>query len=265
MGDTVTVQVSLSPLSYQLSGLSLFLDYDSTALALVDGEPGASGIQPFELNAGLLSGGVQVLENRLAAGARGKINLSVGSLAFDRGISLNIGTLRFATPKDTVTALTISNDRATNRRTVLINAADGSTISPNLPTQPSRVVIQNYRVNGRVSFQGRVSNLDLPARVDLRGPRGLPLATAYSPANDQDKNREGVQLTLDKGGGFSLIQVPPGTYAIFVKAFHYLRGRVTGDSVRVGPGLSPAPLTFRWVSATSTAFSDLRGGDESPT
>ena len=123
------------------------------------------------------------------------------------------------------------------------------------------MVIRNYRVNGSVRLQERTSNLDLSAQIDLRQPNGLSLPTPYAPANDQDKNRDGVQLTLDRGGGFSLIQVPAGRYAVFAKAFHYLRGRVVGDSITVGTGSPAAPLAFRWVSAGGTAHTELRGGD----
>lgn len=256
VGDTVTIRVSLNPLGYRLRGLSLFLDYHPRALALVDAEAGP-GVQPFALNPALPPG--DVLENRLAG--EGKINLSVGSLTSDQGLALEIGTLRFVALRDTVAALSISSDAAGNRRTALIDASDGSALSPNLPPQPASVVIRNYRVNGSVRFQGRSANLDLQAQIDLRQPNGLPLSTPYAPANDQDKNREGVQLTLDRGGGFSLIQVPAGRYAVFAKAFHYLRGRVTGDSITVGPGAPAAPLTFRWVSSGGTVHTELRGGD----
>ncbi|MBI2950898.1 VCBS repeat-containing protein [bacterium] len=257
VGDTVTVRVSLNPLGYRLRGLSLFLDYHPRALSLLDADAGRPGVQPFALNSALPPG--DVLENRLAG--EGKINLSVGSLTSDQGLALEIGVLQFVALRDTVAALGISGDAAGNRRTALIDASDGSALSPNLPPQPASVVIRNYRVNGAIRFQGRSANLDLSAQVDLRQPNGLPLSAPYAPANDQDKNRDGVQLTLDRGGGFSLIQVPAGRYAVFAKAFHYLRGRVTGDSVTVGPGSPAAPLAFRWVSAGGAAYTELRGGD----
>ncbi|MSS70130.1 MAG: hypothetical protein EXS64_01425 [Candidatus Latescibacteria bacterium] len=259
VGDTVTVRVSLNPLGYRLSGLSLFLDYHPRALGLLDGDPTKPGAQPFILPQ--TSGGAQVLENRLAGDVAGRINLSVGALSPDQNLSLEVGTLRFVALRDTVASLAISSDAAGNRRTVLIDASDGSAFSPNLPPQPASVVIRNYRVNGSVRFQGRTANLDLPVQIDLRQSNGLPLATPYAPANDQDKNRSGVQFALDGSGRFSLIQVPAGRYAVFVKAFHYLRGRVVGDSIAVGPG-SPGPLlAFRWVSSAGATSNELRGGD----
>ena len=261
VGDTVSVRVTLDPLSFALSGISLFLDFDSTAVTVLDGIPEEAGLQPFALNTDLLSGGMQVLENKVVADTTGMINLSVGSLSLSDGLTLEIGTISFATAKDTVTTLAISNDVANNRRTVLINSADGSAISPNLPQQAATLVVQNYRIKGGVGFQGRTTDLDLDVRVDLRKTDGLPLSTAYTPANDQDKNREGIQLTLDEGGEFSLIQVPAGTYAAYVKAFHYLRGRVTGDSLTVGPDTTLSTISFQWVSSAGAVFNELRGGD----
>ncbi len=92
---------------------------------------------------------------------------------------------------------------------------------------------------------------------------GLPDSVAYQPPNDLDLNRPGVQLRLGTDGSFVMEQVPGGTYGLFAKTFHYLRSRISTDSLVVNDSTGVSGnISFSWVGIdTSFTSTELRAGD----
>ncbi len=269
IGDSLEVSISLIPLDQTVSGVSLYLNYDATALSVVDADPARSGVQAIDP-------GVQknnVLENRLHNDLAGGINYSLGSpnnvslgsfmgTAADTG-RIALGTVRFMALKDTVTHISVVDSPSVNRQTAVIEQGTGGVVLPYLVPGSYVVDISGVRIFGRVHFQGRNGSSTAMLRVDLRSSNGSVVPdSVYRPPNDLDQNpANGVQIVPDSTGGFSLSQVPQGTYAIYVKSFHYLRGQALGDSIAVGTS-SPPELSFYWRSSADSAATDtLRGGD----
>jgi photosystem II stability/assembly factor-like uncharacterized protein len=261
VGDSIAVAVSLIPLDHEISGVSLFLNYDKTALSILDADPQEAGIQPIYPAASTLLSS-QVLENRLNKGLEGHINYSIAGFTAADSSRVDLGSLRFVALKDTLTFITVVDSPSVNRSTVVIEQGTGSVVAPYLFPGTYGLNIQGVRLFGRVVLQGRNGQSGATLRVDLRKSNGTGLDTLYRPSNDLDQNfANGVQIRSNDAGQFEIIQVPSRTYSVFVKAFHYLRSRVSGDSVVVGVA-SPPELQFKWVSSTGVVVTDtLRGGD----
>ena len=255
--------VSLDPLDFDVSGVSLYLDYDSTAVSLLDGQPTEEGLQAFLPPESILENSQVLLENRLNGGVKGKINYSLASFnAPDTG-NVDLGILRLVTLKDTLTTLTVVDSPSVNRRTAVVEEGSGQIILPYIVPRNYGLRIQGVRIFGRVRLQGRGGTHATDLRVDLRRPDGSALPdTIYSPANDGDQNpANGVQLGSGPDGRFTVLNVPAGTYDIYAKGYHYLRSRVVGDSVVVD-STTPPELRFYWRSSTGDVVADtLRGGD----
>jgi len=262
--DTIEVTVRLNPADQDIQSFSLFLDYDRRALTALDADATETGIQPFEVDS-VLASQAQVLENvHDTTTSTGLIDYGLGFLPTLSAEPVPIGKLRFVSLRDTTTRVRFVNDAAANRETATTLRNDGSTETP-FVLPATTLVLQNHRVWGRVAFQEDTEGLDLNVRFDLTQNVvvGTSLAVPYAPPNDLDLNANGVQTKLKPDGSFLLQQVPTGTYGLFVKAFHFLRGRVSTDSLVVNDSLGvAADVTFEWISFdSSNVTSSLRAGD----
>ncbi len=267
--DTIEVTARVTSIDHKPSGLSLFVDYDTRALTLLGADAVDSGIQPFAVDTTLLAQAI-VLQNRVdttTTSGTGQIDLTFGFLPDLGSEAASLGTLRFVTLRDTTTRIRVVNDTSTVRQSALTDSV-GALILPFI-TPAATLVIQNHKVRGALTFQGRSDNLDVEARFDLTqndsAGTGTALAgsVAYQPPNDLDLTRTGVQLQLGADGSFVLEQVPGGTYGLFAKTFHYLRARISTDSLVVNDSTGVSGnAVFSWVGIdTSFMSTELRAGD----
>lgn len=262
-GDTVQVSVSVVPLDYAVSGVSLYLNYSPRAFAIVDADQVQPNIQPVQPGSAVLQGN-QILENRLHQSQQGAINYSFASLTASDTARIGLGTIRLVALRDTLSHIAVIDSPQVNRRTAVIERGSGNVILPYPGSGRYAINVRGIQLNSQIVLQGRSQSQNTLLRVDVRRPNGTPLpdSVAYNPPNDLDQNpANGVQLQSDASGRFSLVQVPAGRHAVFVKSFHTLRTRVQGDSLTVA---SPSPATFRisWRSSLGTVVNDtLRGGD----
>lgn len=269
INDTIEVTARLTAINHKPKGLSLFVNYDTRALRLLDANAVDTGIQPFTIDTTLATEST-VLQNRvdtLSTAGTGKIDLTFGFLPDVGTQATALGTIRFGTLRDTTTRVRIVNDTTTVRQTALTDST-GALILPFISPATS-LVIRNHRVRGELKFQGRTENLDMLARIDLTmndfTNSGVPLADsiAYRPPNDLDLTTSGVQLKLTANGSFVLQQVRGGNYGLFAKTFHYLRSRIAVDSLVVNDSTGVSgTVNFRWVGIdTSFKSTPLRAGD----
>lgn len=267
--DTITVTARVTSIGAKPAGLSLFVDYDTRAMTLLDANTTDAGIQPFTIDSTLATEAI-VLQNRVdttSTSGTGKIDLTFGFLPELSSEAANLGALRFVTLRDTTTRIRVVNDTSTVRQSALTDSS-GAIILP-FVVPATQLVIRNHKVRGNLTFQGRTENLDMNARFDLTlhdstgSGTPLPDSSAYRPPNDQDLTTPGVQVVLDANGGFSLEQVPGGTYGLFAKTFHYLRTRISTDSLLVNDSTGVAgTVAFSWVGIdTSFTSTELRAGD----
>ena len=174
-----------------------------------------------------------------------------------------MGTLRFVALKDTTTYISVVDSPSVNRRTAVIEKGSGNVISPYLVPGRYALSIRGLKLRGWLRLQGRDGGGSVRLRVDLRRSNGAAIPdSVYRPTNDLDQNSaNGIQLDYRAAERFSLLQVPAGSYTLFVKSYHYLRGKVTGDSVKVSSSSVPE-ARFYWRSSTGRVWADtLRGGD----
>ncbi|MBB31398.1 MAG: hypothetical protein CME25_21130 [Gemmatimonadetes bacterium] len=265
--DTIDVQVRLNPVGHDVQSISLYMDYDVLAFRVLDKDPLAIGTQPFTVDSSLVLRS-RVLQNRLEAGGSGQVSYGLGFLPELPDEPFALGSIQVVALKDTTTQIQVVRDPSSIRRSALTERSGGDLIQPYIPPA-NNLVLKNHRIRGSVTFQGRRSNYDQDARLDLTRSdslgSGLPLpdSLAYRPPNDVDFVKRGIQMRLDTKGQFSLVQVPAGTYGLFIKTFHYLRGRVAGDSVVVNDTTGVVtPVTFQWLSSDGRInSSELRAGD----
>ena len=268
--DTVAVTVRLNPVGMDLSSLSLFIDYDTRAFLMVDGDTSETGIQPFTVDS-LLATQASILQNKVdtsSTSGTGKADLGIVFLPTLPDEPVPVGTLRVVALRDTSTRIRVVNDTSTVRQSAFTRNPDGAFVLPFI-APPSTIILRNHKVRGTLSFQGRTEALDIDARFDLTvhdsagTGTALPDSVAYQPPNDADQTLNGVQLTLDEDGSFTLLQIPGGTYGLFAKTFHYLRGRIGSDSLLVNDSTGVAgSTTFTWVGIDTTFTSaELRAGD----
>jgi photosystem II stability/assembly factor-like uncharacterized protein len=267
--DTIEVTARLTSIDHDPAGLSLFVDYDTRALTLLDANSTDAGIQPFEIDSTLSTEAI-VLQNRVdttSTSGTGKVDLTFGFLPDLGAEAVALGTFRFVTQRDTTTRIRVVNDTSTVRQSALTDSV-GALILPFI-SPATQLVIQNHKVRGSLAFQGRTDNLDMSARFDLTQHDSLgtgaplPDSVAYRPPNDLDLTESGIQLLLATDGSFTLEQVPGGTYGLFVKTFHYLRTRISTDSLLVNDSTGVASnVDFTWVGIdTSVTWPILRAGD----
>jgi hypothetical protein len=269
IADTIEVRARVTSIDHKPAGLSLFVDYDLRALALLDANATTTGVQPFEIDTTLSTQAI-VLQNRVdttTTFGTGQIDLTFGFLPDLPSEAVALGTFRFVTQRDTTTRIRVVNDVSTVRQSALTDSL-GGLILPFMPPAAT-LVIQNHKVRGQLSFQGRSENLDQSARFDLTrydaagSGAALPDSVAYRPPNDLDLTKSGVQIVLRDDGSFVLEQVPGGTYGLFAKTFHYLRTRISTDSLHVNDSTGVADnVAFSWVGIDSLFTStELRAGD----
>lgn len=268
--DTVSVTVRLNPVGMDLSSLSLFIDYDTRAFVMIDADATETGTQPFEVDSTLATQ-ASILQNKVdtsSANGTGKADLGVVFLPTLPNEPVPVATFRVVAQRDTSTRIRVVNDTSTVRQSAFTSKPDGAFVQPFI-APASTIILRNHKVRGTVSFQGRTEALDIATRFDLTQHdsagtgTALPDSVAYQPPNDADQTLNGIQVTLNDDGSFTLLQVPGGTYGLFAKTFHFLRGRITGDSLVVNDSTGVAgSTTFSWVGVDPTfTSSELRAGD----
>lgn len=261
--DTIQATVRLNLIGHDVQSFSLFLGVDTASVTILDQDSSVPGVQPIAVDSGLAQ--ARVLQNRIDPLDQRKIDFGLGFLpSLNDSVPVVVGSFRIVARRDTTTLIQVLNDTSAARQTVLTGRTDGALIQP-FVLPASKLIFRRHRLRGTIAFQGRTSeNRALAVRLDLtqNTPLGTALITPYVSPDDADLNRSGVQLTLGNTGTFALTQIPVGKYSLFAKAFHYLRGRVSTDSIVVTDSLGVAPATFKWVAADSSLIaSELRAGD----
>lgn len=286
--DTVSVTVRLNPMGLNVQSLSLFVDFDTRAFTIVDNDAAARGIQPFVVDS-VLTTQRNTLTNQVdtsTTSGTGKLNLTIGVSSPDpsalSGTTFPVAKFRVISLRDTTTRMRVVDEMTTIRRSAITDT-DGNLIRPFISSART-IILRNHKVRGHVKFQGRSADVDygrgfslqrglqrtgvdMAARFDLTqhdsSGTGTPLpdSLSYNPPNDADQNAAGIQLTLNEDGSFTLLQVPGGTYGLFVKTFHYLRARISTDSLVVNDSTGVAgSVAFRWIGI-DTSSTELRAGD----
>ena len=255
VGDTLKVKAFITPAGQALAGVSLYLSFADSVLVLIPAD--SAGAAPFRPAAGL--GTVAVLENRLHFDSAHQVDVSLGGLRIQPGVSpVLLGELWFLSQRDSLAYLAIDDQPERNRRSAVVAAGTGEWLLPFI-ADTTRLAIRDFSLKGRVqpeSFSGRFDSLQVTfSLIDARGEE------LQSPLNDEDRLRPGLQHTLDAGGAFHLAQIPRGRYQVFAKPPSHLQGLVLGDTVSVGGDTLGTQLEFRWVSADSTAILQLPAGD----
>ena len=263
--DTVVATVRLNLLGHDVQSFSLFMGFDTTVVRILDRDASTPGTQPLFVDP-KLAANASVLQNRIDPLNRTRVDFGLGFLpTLPDSIPIHVGTLLLVGRKNATSVIQVLNDTLAARQTVLTNRSDGTLIRPFVPAFP-QLVFRNFPISGSIRFQGRdIADLAIRVRLDLtqNKAQGTALTTPYVASNDADRNAPGIQLTLNAKGQFVLPQVPPGKYSLFAKSFHYLRGRISRDSVVVTDSIGVAsPVTFKFVSADSALrVAELRGGD----
>ncbi len=261
--DTIEATIRLNLIGYDVQSFSLFLGVDTTSVQILDQDSSVPGVQPIAVDGGLSQ--ARVLQNRIDPLDSRKMDFGLGFLpVLNDSLPVFVGSFRIVARRDTTTLIQVLDDTSAARQTVLTSRGEGALIRP-FVLPASKLIFRNHRLRGTLAFQGRKADeRAIPVRIDLTQNTvlGTALATPYVSSNDADLKKSGVQLTLSNTGTFALTQIPVGKYSLFAKTFHYLRGRVSTDSIVVTESLGVSPVTFKWVAADSSLIaSELRGGD----
>ncbi|MBT3604540.1 MAG: hypothetical protein HN521_15900 [Candidatus Latescibacteria bacterium] len=261
--DTIEATIRLNLIGHDVQSFSLFLGVDTASVKILDQDGSVPGVQPIAVDLGLAQ--ARVLQNRIDPLDARKMDFGLGFLpTLNDSVLVVVGTFRIVARKDTTTLIQVLNDTSAARQTVLTGRSDGALIQP-FVLPASKLIFRRHRLRGTIALQGRTSDdRAIDVRLDLtqNTALGTALTTPYVSPDDADLNKSGVQLVLSHTGTFALSQIPVGKYSLFAKAFHYLRGRVSTDSVVVTDAFGIADANFKWVAADSSLIvPELRAGD----
>jgi len=89
------------------------------------------------------------------------------------------------------------------------------------------------RIRGEISLEGRTDDSATYTFIISEANETTPI-TGYTPANDEDTNADGIQITVSEDGLYSLIDIPADTYDVSVKCDKYLRETIEDIVVSEG-------------------------------
>lgn len=251
VGDTLKIQVFLTPAQHEIAGISLFMTYDPNALQIIPDSSRSDTARPIRVH---LTGMAEPVNAVHDTAAPGKLDLSlIARLDSATGLipgrdAVLVGEVWFAASKDTSTYMTIDDDPLRNRTTAVVENVNGKWILPAL-ADTVHLSVKDHRVGGQVELENRdSSSAPVQATLLFLGDAG---DTLVSFLNDEDIYESGIQTTLDGDGGFDLAQIPPGTYRVFAKAPTHLQGSLQADTITIDT--SRSNLRFKWVAGVASA------------
>jgi len=256
IGDTLRVQVFVTPAQHEIAGLSVFLTYEPEALQIIPDPVAADTsrgdtIRPIRVRLAGLAERVNAVHD---SSGPGQLDLSLlappdsDPAVGPGGEAALVGEVWFLASKDTSTFIVIDDDPVRNRTTAVVEHGSGAWILPALG-DTVRLSVRDHRVGGRLELESQDAP-SAPVRATLLF-LGAAGDTLLSPLNDEDRFEPGIQTTLDGSGHFVLAQIPPGTYRAFAKAPTHLQGSILADTVTIDTTRSD--LQFKWVAGVGSA------------
>lgn len=253
VGDTMVVRAYVTPAQSDLAGVSLHISYNTADLSLV-ADSSAASAPPFRVS---LPGFSTVANAVHDTSDPGRLDLALisppGSPALAAGVTpVLVGEVWLRAERDANTLLTVDDEPARNRSTAVVESGTGQWLLPVLG-DPIQVSVRDYQVIGKLRLENRDPALsENLATVLFIGQGG---DTLESPLNDEDRARQGIQITLDDSGSFQLAQIPRGTYRIYAKAPTHLQGRLVADTMSIDT--TGHSLAFKWMPPAGAVFTAL--------
>ena len=248
--------------------LQVSLELDGEALAVVDQDPDADGIQPFAVAPGFAANQLFVNEVQVV-GDDLELHLDyfdpsrISGLDGDAALAtFEVRTLAAPGP----TEFELLGDPAEGRFSHL-QYRGAVVVTPTAGTVATGALVTGRTLSGRVLLEGRT---DMSAAVDFSLREWSSYApvvdSAFAVDNDVDPERSGVQVLLDSDGSFSLVNAPAGQLDLFVHLDGYLDAWVPGlvvtataDLVDLLPSSSGAPGDSLMLAGDVAGYTDVDG------
>ena len=270
-GDTLRVQIYLTPAEHRLAGMSVYLTFEPAQLQLLPNPSDSTGNTPFRVDAGILGSFAPIINGyHHDVSETGKLDLSLlspgGTAYLGTGVApVLLAELWFLANKEASTFLTLDDEVAANRRTAVVEDGTGQWIEPVLG-DTTRLTVRDVFVSGAMRLEQRAPDSVGEDQVTLLLVNAAG-DTLESPLNDEDRLRPGIQVRMANDGRFALDQIPSATYRVYAKVRTHLQGVAVGDLS--GTAITDTAtvdsarrhLTFHWVAPDTTFVDSLPGGD----
>ena len=242
--------------------VSVFLSVDTLYTDVVDQNPNQAGTQPFSLNADLAG---QALFDSVKAGTDSTVaGLWVMDLVYFEQSGrvfdgdMDLATIKLASKNREGTAQLRLDNLAPRRSAFYRSGDEVGSLAPEtgalLEVRPRASLSGQVRLQGRTVHQEEVT-FELRARNSF-----TPVSDSlFVAVNDVNTTKAGLQDTLDSLGGFTLTQIPSGTWRLAAHVDRYLEGQAPAFVVHAGDALTDIdPL---WQRDGTTQAPYLLGGD----
>lgn len=224
IGETFTLDVILQPVNEpMISAIAAYLDYDDSAFEVTDLEPKATNLFTFPLTDDISTPG----QVDYAAG-------TVNPVGHSQPITLFTLTCTALQPVNlSEVSFAFSTDNMTIRLTTVTDISGNNILGT---TNNATVTVQDVAaLAGQIDLQYLSDNSADDLTLYLYEPGTSNLVSSYD-------------IESDGSGSFSLADLIPGTYDVYIKKTNYLSSRV-------------ANLNLAGGSVTPVVFPLLRAGD----
>ncbi|MBI4532241.1 MAG: T9SS type A sorting domain-containing protein, partial [Candidatus Latescibacteria bacterium] len=264
LGDTVTLTLYGVDNSNTVDLIDAYVSVDTTFFETVNSSAPFSSV--------LSAGGTTAIKNTTindnTLGTRKLLNLTLFAsgaaiaLANDNSAPTTLGTFRLVS-RGTTAAVTQESDvsllRDATYKTAFYNDGGEVTISYRSPVAAGMVSPRGQLV-GIGNLQSRSSSA-VAFTLELRQPGSYdPISDdTFESSNDDETGTDGVQVTADADGRFTLTQVPSGVYDLVI---HYDRYLDVKQSVTITPATDATLVNFGiLLGGDAGGFTDSTGAD----
>ena len=242
--------------------ISVFLSVDTLLTSVVDQDTSQAGIQPFAVNSALagqtLFDSVQAGTDTIVAGLwiMDLVYFEQAGRVFDGDTEL--ATIALVSKNREGTARLRIDNFGTRRSAFYRRGDEVGSLAPE-----TAAVLQlrpRATLSGRVRLQGRIVHR-AEVTFELRDRNSFTTVSdsLFTAVNDVNTTKPGLQDTLDSLGGFTLTQIPTGTWHLAAQVDRYLIGQLPEFGANPGDQLTGMDPT--WLRDGRTKAPYLLGGD----
>jgi hypothetical protein len=240
--------------------VSVFLSVDTLLTSIVDQDTSQAGVQPFKVNSQLsgqtLFDSVKASTDSLALWVMDLVYFEQAGRVFDGDTDL--ATIALASKNIEGTAR-LAIDNLEPRRSAFYRSGTEVGFVPAetgavLDIRPRGSLAGTVKLQGRTQYSAEVT-------FELRGRNSFtPVSDSlFVAVNDVNTTKAGLQDTLDSLGGYSLTQVPTGSWHMAAQVDRYVEGQL--PDFRVEPGDVLTNMDPTWLRDGTTKLPFLLGGD----
>ncbi|MCK4577639.1 MAG: T9SS type A sorting domain-containing protein, partial [Candidatus Marinimicrobia bacterium] len=227
IGDTITVNIYAKDTGTDPIMLSLFLDIPSDYFSIIDQVSGTAGTQPIANEAANFIGTV-LLNELTTSGSTYQISYIERAAAGDAlDASLAVGSFQLVVTANSTSPALLDNLvtwSSSGGRVTAVDNPDGTSQSITYHSPAGNYMLARPgSITGIVDLEGRTDNGQTVAMYIVPKGSMTPITDSdFLSANSDADGTDGIDVTLDEGGTYTLSRVPTGSYDMIVKKDSYI-------------------------------------------